>query len=68
MTERVTYQVPGMTCEHCTAAVREELTECAGVERVDVDLATKLVTVEGDRLDDTALRGAIKEAGYEATG
>src|SRR3989442_575780 len=26
-----TYQVTGMTCEHCTRAVREELTALAGV-------------------------------------
>jgi copper chaperone len=38
----------------------------AGVESVDVDLDTKLVTVRGSNLDDAALRGAIEEAGYEA--
>jgi copper chaperone CopZ len=37
-----------------------------GVERVDVDLETKLVVVTGTNLDDRALRAAIEEAGYEA--
>ena len=37
-----------------------------GVDEVDVDLETKVVTVRGSELDDTALRAAIHEAGYEA--
>ena len=64
--ETHTYTVAGMHCEHCTRAVREELSAVAGVESVDVDLNTKLVTVAGSELEDTALRAAINEAGYEA--
>jgi copper chaperone len=55
-----------MHCGHCERAVREELEALSGVASVDVDLDTKLVTVMGDSLDDTALRAAIEEAGYEA--
>ena len=61
-----TYSVPGMHCGHCKAAVTRELEAVAGVEGVDVDLETKLVTVRGDELDDAALVAAIDEAGYEA--
>ena len=66
MSDTATYTVPGMTCEHCEASVSEELSAVAGVESVSVDLKTKLVTVSGSSLDDTALRAAIDEAGYEA--
>ena len=38
-----------------------------GVETIDVDLDSKLVTVNGSSLDDAALIAAIEEAGYEAT-
>jgi copper chaperone len=62
----VVYTVPGMSCEHCEHAVRSELGEVAGVESVDVDLETNLVTVRGQNLDDAALRASIEEAGYEA--
>ncbi len=65
MTE-ITYTVPDMSCGHCKQAVSSELAQVAGVESVDVDLETKLVTVRGADLDDVALRGAIEEAGYEA--
>lgn len=67
MAETITYEVPGMTCGHCTSAVSAELSSLAGVERVQVDLDRKLVTVTGESLDDTAMRGAIEEAGYTAS-
>ncbi len=66
MSQTITYSVPGMTCDHCKHAVSEELNAVAGVATVDVDLKTKLVKVSGEGLDDTALRAAIEEAGYEA--
>ena len=66
MSQTVTYSVPGMHCANCERAVREEVSAVAGVSSVDVDLETKLVKVTGDALDDSALRAAIEEAGYEA--
>ena len=65
-TTTLTYTVAGMHCGHCKAAVTEEVSSVAGVESVYVDLDTKLVVVHGESLDDTALRAAIDEAGYEA--
>jgi copper chaperone len=65
MPETVTYRVPGMTCEHCRAAVSEELSAVTGVDSVAVDLDSKLVQISGETLDDAALRAAIDEAGYE---
>jgi copper chaperone len=64
----MTYNVPGMHCGHCERAVSSELQQVHGVESVEVDLETKLVTVRGASLDDAALRAAIEEAGYEAVG
>jgi copper chaperone len=60
------YLVAGMTCDHCKLSVTEEVGELAGVETVEVDLDSKLVTVRGHDLDDAAIRAAIGEAGYEA--
>ena len=60
-----TYSVPGMSCEHCRAAVTEEVGAVAGVAAVDVDLDAKRVTVSGEALDDAAIRAAIDEAGYD---
>jgi copper chaperone len=66
MGDTLSYTVPGMHCGHCEQAVIEEIAGVEGVESVDVDLETKLVTVFGRGLDDTKLRTAIDEAGYEA--
>ena len=62
----IVYTVPDMSCEHCRHAVTSELLDVDGVEVVVVDLESKLVTVRGTSLDDSALRAAIDEAGYEA--
>jgi copper chaperone len=66
MAETLTYTVPAIHCEHCATSITEEVSEVEGVEDVAVELETKLVTVRGSDLDDTALRAAIVEAGYEA--
>jgi copper chaperone CopZ len=58
------YTVEGMTCSHCVAAVRDELSEVEGVAAVRVDLASGRVEVDGDHVDDGALRAAVSAAGY----
>ena len=61
----LTYSVPGVSCAHCQAAITDEVTALPGVEAVDVDLETKIVSVSGDPLDEDAIIAAIDEAGYE---
>jgi copper chaperone len=61
-----TYTVPAMHCGNCTAAVEREVSRVDGVESVEADLATKLVLVRGEEIDDAAVRAAIEEAGYAA--
>ena len=63
--DTVAYSVPGMTCDHCRAAVAEEISAVPGVQHVTVDLASKSVEVQGRALDDRALRAAIENAGYD---
>jgi copper chaperone CopZ len=66
MTETTTYSVPAIHCAHCAMSIREEVSGVDGVEEVDVDLDTKLVTVRGAAVDDATVRAAIRDAGYEA--
>ncbi|MFC0113626.1 heavy-metal-associated domain-containing protein [Kibdelosporangium aridum] len=61
-----TYTVEGMTCSHCVSSVTEEVGQIAGVQNVDVDLATGKVTVTSDTdlsIDD--VRAAVTEACYQ---
>lgn len=65
MVERV-YRVPDVSCEHCVNAITKELTKLEGVRTVDVNLDTKLVTVQADEaVADAAIRAGIEEAGYD---
>jgi len=60
-----TYTVTGMTCTHCVRSVEEEVGAVAGVEAVDVDLASGRLAVTGVDVADEAVRAAVAEAGYE---
>jgi copper chaperone len=63
---RASYQVTGMSCEHCVHAVSSEVGQLPGVRDVSVDLSTGTVTVTSEQpLDDAAMRSAVDEAGYQ---
>ncbi len=65
MTER-TFNVAGMSCVHCKAAVEEELSALSGVERANADFerGTVEVAYDEDRVGTEDIRGAVEEAGY----
>lgn len=68
MSTTSTYTVTGMTCSHCVASVREEVTKVDGVNAVDVELATGTVIVRSEGpVDRAAVVAAVDEAGYEVT-
>jgi copper chaperone len=69
MTTTTTFAVSGMTCDHCVAAVTQEVGGLDGVSRVDVELVVggdSLVSVTSDRaVRSEEVRAAVEEAGYE---
>ncbi|MDR0426488.1 MAG: heavy metal translocating P-type ATPase [Clostridiales bacterium] len=68
MNERI-LTIGGMTCQHCSAAVKRALEAVAGVESAAVDLAKKTARVKrSDGVADDALTKAVTDAGYEVTG
>lgn len=44
--ESKTFVVPGISCAHCVHTIKMELGEVPGVQKVDADMNTKVVTVE----------------------
>lgn len=61
------YQVSGMSCGHCEAAVQSEVAQIPGVQEVAVSAATgRLVVTSAQPIDPDAVLGAVDEAGYEA--
>lgn len=54
-----------MTCDHCVAAVRGELSKLPGVRDVSVELTSGEVSVSADGpLPLDQVRTAVDEAGY----
>lgn len=61
------YQVTGMTCGHCEASVREEVSQIAGVDAIEVSASTGLLSVTASApLSDADVLAAVDEAGYSA--
>ena len=59
--------VEGMSCNHCTAAVKKALEGIDGVKEADVSLEGKNAKVELDKdVADEALVKAVEDAGYTA--
>ena len=59
------YVVAGMTCEHCTQAVTEEVLAVPGVQEVKVLLdGGRMSVTSTEPLDFDVLEAAVSEAGY----
>lgn len=43
--EKITYEVPDISCNHCVHTIKMELAELKGVSSIEADANTKLVTV-----------------------
>ncbi|CAN5360451.1 hypothetical protein BH09BAC6_BH09BAC6_00920 [soil metagenome] len=55
-----TYHIGGMTCGGCAAAVKQRLSNVAGVTAVKVDLGAKQAEISSTHLIDTdVLQGAL---------
>jgi copper chaperone len=60
-------KVEGMTCQHCVQTVSEKVGKLTGVEKVEVSLEQKEVTIDFDELQTQteAISAQIVEAGFE---
>ena len=61
------YQVTGMSCAHCEAAIRSEVGQIEGIQSIEVSAETGrlVVTSAADIAADQVL-AAVDEAGYSA--
>ena len=61
------YDVTGMTCSACSAAVEKAVKKVPGVSRVNVSLMTNTMSVLlDDGIQETEVIEAVKKAGYSA--
>ncbi len=65
MTEQQ-YQVTGMTCSACSAAVQRAVSKMDGVSRAEVNLATETLRVQFDegKLGFDNIKAVVEDAGY----
>jgi len=62
-----TYKVFGMNCSHCKACVEKAVFALDGVVFAVADVAKKELVIEGP-VDETALKTAVEDAGFEFGG
>ncbi|NLG27759.1 MAG: heavy-metal-associated domain-containing protein [Chloroflexi bacterium] len=57
MNKHIELRAPRISCQHCAMHIKRGLADVAGVKHVDVDIVSKIVSLEYD--SDEALQRAI---------
>jgi len=68
--ETITASVNGLVCAFCATSIEKTFKKQPAVDKVKVDLDTKLVTIstkDGQTIDDKTITGLITDAGYSVT-
>lgn len=67
--KKVKFDIQGMTCSSCSAHVERAVNKLLGVKSVNVNLLSNNMVVEYDeqKIDNTAIIKAVKNAGYSAS-
>ncbi len=62
------YSAPAIECEGCSNAIQRSLGKLKGIQKVEVDIKSKQVTVQFDEsaLDEKAILARLDAAGYPA--
>jgi len=63
-----TYSVPDVSCGHCKMAIERAVGAMDGVDRVEVDVERKSVSIDFDETvtNEEAILETMKEEGYPA--
>jgi len=63
--DKHTFSIPNISCDHCINAIKNELSELAGVKSVKGDLKNKTATVEWENPASIhMIKQILKEMGY----
>jgi copper chaperone CopZ len=69
--DTIKVSVNGLVCAFCATGIEKTFMKQAAVEKVEVDLDNKLVTIgtrPNQKLDDDTVTRLINDAGYSVTG
>jgi len=65
--EKHTFNIPNISCGHCTMAIENELKEIGGITDVQSSIAEKTVTVQWQApVTMEKIRATLKEINYPA--
>lgn len=61
-----TMKAPDISCEHCVMTVKKTVGQFPGVQSVEADASTKIITLTYDpaQVDLAAVKEALDEEGY----
>ena len=62
-----TFEIDGMSCGHCVAAVKQALESVPGVTVENVSIGQARVSAADDQQTIEAVKDAIEDAGYTVT-
>jgi copper chaperone CopZ len=65
--QKETFDIDGMSCAHCVAAVEEALSSMEGATVEEVEIGSATVAYDPESIRRSALVDAIEEAGYTVT-
>lgn len=60
-------QVDGLACPFCAYGVEKQFSAVKGVDKIDIDIKTSIITLtmkKGTALDEATARKAVKDAGF----
>lgn len=65
-TEMITMKAPDISCEHCVATVKKTVGQFSGVQSIEADAETKIITLTYDPMqaDLPRIEKALEEEGY----
>lgn len=65
--EKKTFTIPAISCGHCVMSIKNELSELAGVKKVEGDPHSKSITVEWESpASIDKILNTLKEINYPA--
>ncbi|TLS50971.1 heavy-metal-associated domain-containing protein [Paenibacillus antri] len=64
----ITFQVKGMSCNHCVKSIEGALRDVGATGKVDLAQGTVTVQYEEGKLSEASLKETIEEQGYDVVG
>ena len=62
--KREEIRIEGMSCQHCVASVKKEISALPGVTSAEVKIGSAVVTFDESKSGPAEIRNAIRSAGY----